>query len=203
MQDQENQNAYDFWGAPPASQAISTTGIFVYTESADLEIEESSLEAIGKAKELADALGTGVAAILLNSSDENFAKSLIHAGANKVFLSSDDRFKNFETEPFCGQLFSLIQQHNPEIMMAALSNSACDFFPRLAQRIPTGLVSGCTNLEIDTTERSLLATRPIYGGKMFEVITWKESRPQVVLLQPGIFPPPIMDEFRSGEIEKI
>lgn len=203
MQNQEDYNAYDFWGAPPESQTISTAGIFVFTESANLEIEENSLETIGKAKELADALGTGVAAILLNSSDENFAKLLIHAGANKVFLTSDDRFKNFESELFCDQLFSLVQQHNPEILMAALSNSTRDFFPRLAQRIPTGLVSGCTNLEIDTTDRSLLATRPIYGGKMFEVITWKQARPQMALLQSGIFPPPIMDEFRSGEIEKI
>jgi electron transfer flavoprotein alpha subunit len=100
-------------------------------------------------------------------------------------------------------LLSLIQRDNPEIFMSALSSITRDFFPRLAQRIPTGLVSGCTNLDIDTTERSLLATRPIFGGKMFEVMTWRKSRPQMVLIRPEIFPPPIMDEYRSGEIEKI
>ncbi|UCE06666.1 MAG: hypothetical protein JSW07_01085, partial [bacterium] len=150
-----------------------------------------------------DALGTGVAAILLSSGEENLANSLIHAGANKVFLSSDDRFLKFQTELYSNQLFTLIKDHNPEILMAVLSNTTRDIFPRLAQRIPTGLVSGCTNLEIDTTERSLLATRPIYGGKMFEVITWKQPRLQMVLLQPGFSPPPIVDEFRIGEIEKI
>lgn len=203
MQNQLTENKYDFWGAAPESDTISTTGIFVYVEATDSAIEQNSLEAIGKARELADALGTGVAAILLNSSDENLANDLIHTGANKVLLSSDERFKNFETELYCSQLLALIQQHNPEILMAALSYATRDFFPRLAQRIPTGLVSGCTNLEIDTAERSLLATRSIFGGNMFEVITWKQSRPQMVLLQPGIFPPPIVDEFRTGEIEKI
>ncbi len=203
MQNQESQTAFDFLEAAPEAETISTTGIFVYIECHESKIEESSLEVLGKARELADALGTGVAAILLNSSDENLANSLIHAGANKVFLSSDDRFKNYETELYCNQLFALIQQNNPEILMAALSYFSRDFFPRLAQRIPTGLVSGCTNLEIETTERSLLATRPIYGSKMFEVVTWHQSRPQMVLLQPGIFPPPIVDEFRTGEIEKM
>jgi len=203
MQNQQNENIYDFWGAAPEADAFSTTGVFVFVEAADSEIEQNSFEAIGKAREIADALGTGVAAILLNSIEENLANALIHAGANRVFLSSDDRFKNFETEFYCSQLFDLIQQNKPEILMAALSYATRDFFPRLAQRIPTGLVSGCTNLEIDTSERSLLATRPILGGNMFEVITWKQARPQMVLLQPGIFPPPIMDEFRSGEIEKI
>lgn len=203
MQNQETENIYDFWGAPPESQAVSTTGIFVFVECHESEIEQSSFEVLGKARELADALGTGVAAVLLNSNEENLAKSLIHAGANKVFLPDDDRFQNYETDLYCNEILSLIQQDNPEIFIAALSYFSRDFFPRLAQRIPTGLVSGCTNLEIDTTERSLLATRPFFSGKMFEVITWKKSRPQMVLLQSGIFPPLIMDEFRSGVIEKI
>ena len=203
MQDKEIANNYDFWGAPPESQSVSTMGIFVFVECNELAIEQSSFEALGKARELGDALGTGVAAIILNSNDDNLANSLIHAGANKVFLPSDDRFQNYETELYCNKSLSLIHRDNPEIFIAALSSITRDFFPRLAQRIPTGLVSGCTNLDIDTTERSLLATHPIYGGKMFEVMTWKKSRPQMVLLQPGIFPPLIMDEFRSGELEKI
>lgn len=203
MPDQSTENSYDFWGAAPETGVVSTTGIFVFAESSDSAIGPGTLEALGKARELADALGTGIAAILLNSSDENLAKRLIHAGADKVFLSIDDRFQHYETELFCSQIFALIQQANPEIFMAALSAATRDFFPRLAQRIPTGLVTGCVQFEIDAAERALLATHPIYGGKMFEVITWKQARPQMVLLPVGIFPRPNMDEFRSGEIEKI
>lgn len=203
MPDQSIEHSYDFWGAAPETGVVSTTGIFVFAESCDSGIGPGTLEALGKARELADALGTGIAAILLNSSDENLAKQLIHTGADKVFLSSDDRFQHYETELFCSQILPLIQQANPEIFMAAFSDATRDFFPRLAQRIPTGLVTGCVQFEIDTTERSLLATHSIYGGKMFEVITWKQARPQMVLLPAGIFPPPIVDEFRSGEIEKI
>lgn len=203
MQDQPNENNYDFWGAAPESGTVSTMGIFVFVESNDAEIMPAALEALGKARELADALGTGIAAILLNSSDENLAQKLIHAGANKVLLASDDRFKEYDTEAYFSQLFQLIQQYQPEILLAALSQTTQDLFPRLAHRIPTGLVSGCIQLEIDTAERSLLATKPIYGGKMCEVITWKQARPQMVLLQTGIFPPLITDEFRSGDIEKI
>ncbi len=203
MQDRSTENSYDFWGAAPESAAVSTTGIFVYVESNGSGIDAGALEALGKARELADALGTGIAAILFNSTDEKLAQVLIHAGANKVFLASDDRFEEYDTEAYCSQLFRLIQQHQPEIMLATLSHTTQDLFPRLAQRIPTGLVSGCSQLELDTAERALLATHPIYAGKMFEVVTWKEVRPQMALLQAGIFPPPIMGEFRSGEIEKI
>ena len=203
MNHQENESVYDFWGASPTSEIISTTSIFVYAESRDSELEENSIRVLGKARELADALGTGIGAICLDVDNEDFARKLISAGADKVFLSKDDRFKTYETELFCSQLFSLVQEKHPEMLMAALSHFTCDFFPRLAQRIATGLVSGCTGLEIDTADRSLLATRPIYGGKMFEVRTWQHPGLQMVLLQPGIFPQPITDEFRSGDIEKI
>ncbi|MDZ7264882.1 MAG: hypothetical protein ONB16_09885 [candidate division KSB1 bacterium] len=203
MSNRETETGYDFWGSAPESEAVSTTGIFVYAESDGSGIDSGSLEALGKARELADALGTGIAAILLNSKDENLANQLIHAGANKVFLSSDDRFQKYDTERYCSKMEELIQRTNPEIVMAALSDATRDFFPRIAQRVRTGLVSGCIQLEIDTAERSLLATRPSYGGKMCEVITWKQARPQMVLLQVGIFPPAIVEEFRSGEIEKI
>lgn len=203
MNSKEIESGYDFWGAAPESGAVSTTGIFIFGETDGSSIDLSTLEAMGKARELADALGTGIAAILLDSDDERLANELIYAGANKVFLASDKRFEHYETELYCAQLAALIQKADPEIFMAALSDITKDFFPRLAQRIPTGLVSGCIQLEIDTAERSLLATRPIYGGKMCEVITWKQARPQMVLLQRGIFPPALIDEFRSGAIEKI
>lgn len=203
MNTREAESGYDFWGAAPESGAVSTTGIFVFVETDDSGIASGSLEAMAKARELADALGTGIAAILLDSEDESLANKLIYAGANKVFLASDKRFEHYETELYCDQIAALIQKADPEIFIAALSDITKDFFPRLAQRISTGLVSGCIQLEIDTAERSLLATRPIYGGKMCEVITWKQARPQMVLLQRGIFPPAIVDEYRSGEIEKI
>lgn len=203
MNTKGTESGYDFWGAAPESGAVSTTGIFVFAETEDSSIDLSTLETMGKARELADALGTGIAAILLDSDDERLANELIHAGANKVYLASDKRFEHYETELYCVQIAALIQKANPEIFMAAVSDITKDYFPRLAQQIPTGLVSGCIQLEIDTAERSLLATRPIYGGKMCEVITWKQVRPQMVLLQPGIFPPAIIDEYRSGEIEKI
>lgn len=197
------QNNYDFWGAPPEAESFSTIGIFVFAESENSGITEGALGALGKARELADALGTGVGAVLFTSTDENLANSLVHAGADTVYLPGDKNLQNYDTELYCKTLFNLIQQIKTEIVLAELTPETRDFFPRLAQRIPTGLVSGCTHLEIDTMERKLLATRPIYGGKMFEVITWQRSELQMALLQPGIFPLPIMDELRSGQIEKV
>lgn len=198
-----NENLYEFLGGAPEESSSSTIGIFVYVETENNEITEESFVAVGKARELADMLGTGIGAILLNTVDEELGQKLFHAGANKIFQSKDNRFQNFDTELYCEKVGELLKEHNPEIFLSPLSLKTTDFIPRVAQRLQTGLISGGVALEIDTMERLLLATRPIYAGKMHEVHAIETARPQMVLLMPATFPMPIMDEFRQGEIEKV
>jgi electron transfer flavoprotein alpha subunit len=158
---------------------------------------------VGKARELADMLGTGVGAILLNTTDENLGQNIFHAGANKVFQAEDNRFKNFDTELYCEKVTELIKEHNPEIFLSPASLTTTDFIPRIAQRLQTGLVSGSIALEIDTMERMLLATCPSYDGKMHEIHACETARPQMIILMPSTFPMPIMDDLRQGKIEKV
>ena len=198
-----NDNPYEFLGGAPEETVSSSIGIFVYVEADGDKISEQSFVAIGKARELADMLGSGVGAVLLNSADDDSGKELFHAGANKVFQASDNRFINYNIESYCTQLVELIKKYEPEIFLSGLSKTTVDFIPRVAQRLQTGLVSGCIALEIDTMERVLLATRPIYNGKMHEICACESARPQMMLLMPSTFPMPIMDDLRQGELEKI
>ena len=91
----------------------------------------------------------------------------------------------------------------PEIVLSAISPISIDFIPRLAQRQNTGLISGGIALEIDTTDRIVLVTRSSYGGKMREIRICKEASPQIILLAPSTFPPPILDNTRQSVIEKV
>ncbi|MBD3289107.1 hypothetical protein GF337_09910, partial [candidate division KSB1 bacterium] len=102
----------------------------------------------------------------------------------------------------CDFLANVIQKIEPEVFLAPMSDNIPDFLPRVAQRIGTGLVSGCISIDIDTTDRVVLANRPAYGSKMHEIHVCPTARPQMILLMPATFPLPIMDEFRSGTIEK-
>lgn len=196
-------NPYDFFGSAPEEMGGSTIGILVYAESAGDKISEESLIAVGKARELADMLGTGVGAILLNSADEVLGHQFYQAGANRVFQAKDDRYQSLDTELYCQQVSHLIKNHQPEIVLTSTSQNTVDFMPRLAQQLQTGMISGCIALEIDTTERVVLATRPRYNGNLHEIHVCESARPQIILLMPATFPMPIMDELRQGEIEKI
>jgi len=198
-----SDNPYDFLGGAPEESVSSVIGILVYVECENDQVVEESLVAVGKARELADMVGTGVGAILLNSSNEDCAQIVIHAGANKIFLREEKASKTYDPDLYCQQLIELVNQVQPEIVLAATTQTTIDFFPKVAQNQQTGLVSGCIALEVDTMERVLLATRPAYGGKMNEVHVCETARPQMILLMPATFPVPISDDFRTGEIEKI
>ena len=198
-----NENPYEFLGGAPEETVSSSIGIFVYVEVKDDKIFDESLIALGKARELANMLGTGVAAVLLNSNQDKFAQIIFQAGGDRVFMPQDNRYTKFDSDPYSTQMTALLKEHQPEIVLAGLSAAATDFLPRLAQRLQTGLISGGIGLEVDTMERVLLVTRPIYGGKMHEVQVCPSARPQIVLLMPSAFPQPILDTFRHGEIEKI
>jgi len=196
-------NPYEFWGGAPEESTSSTVGIFVYIENENGNISKESLITIGKARELAGMLGSGVAAVLLNSSNEELAKQAIHAGADKVFISGDDRFSLFDSEQYTSRLTQMISEKQPEILLSCLSQQTMDFLPRVAQRLHTGLMSGIIALDIDTSDRVLLATRPAYNRQMQIIYSCPTARPQIVLLMPATFPMPIIDNLREGIIEKI
>lgn len=197
------ENPYEFLGGAPEQMVSSTTGILVFAECENNEIHEESLIAIGKARELADMLGTGVGVMILNSTDETAARNAGYAGADKVFIAGDDQFQNYNTELYCSSVSDLIKSNEPEIVLCNLSFVTMDFIPRLAQRIQAGFMSGCIALEIDTSERIVLATRSQYNGKLAEIQVCKIVRPQIIMLKPATFPIPILDDLRECTIEKI
>ncbi|HAP03270.1 MAG TPA: electron transfer flavoprotein subunit alpha/FixB family protein, partial [Lachnospiraceae bacterium] len=59
-------------------------GVFTYAQQVDGELSSISLELIGKGKELADALGEQVTAVLIGSKVEGLADRLGEYGADRV-----------------------------------------------------------------------------------------------------------------------
>ena len=78
-----------------------------------------------------------------------------------------------------------------------------DLAPRLAQRLNTGLISHCTRLDLDMSERLLLGTFPVLGGEMYHTAACPEARPQIASLQPGHFRVPYEDTYRSGDVQQV
>jgi len=58
-------------------------------------------------------------------------------------------------------------------------------------------------LDLDMSERLLLGTFPVLNGEMYHTVACPEARPQMATLQPGAFPIPTADAYRSGNVEQV
>jgi len=178
-------------------------GIWVVVEKEGDTLAPVVLEMLGQARQLSDSLGVYVKAVFLGESTEKLRQELIANGADVVYVTDDPRLSEYSAEIYSKVLGDLIEEGKPEIVLLGTTSMGRDLAPRLAQRLGTALFTNCLRLEIDETQRQLLATYPVYSGEYFQTSVCPEARPQMATVLPGAFHPPLADPSRTGEVETI
>lgn len=208
---------------PPVS--AGGQGIWVVAEVRGQALSPATLEALGAARGLADRLGAMVGVVLLGANVAGLADTLIAHGADRVALAEDVRLSPFDLETHLAVLSARFTQAPPEVLLLVASPDGDDLAARLASRLDTGCVSGCTRLDLDEATRTVIARRPAYGGLYEEewlipqpqpealgtAYAWTSPqdvaaealRPQVFTLRPGAFTALPADPGRSGEVEPL
>jgi len=190
-------------GEVPLAEEVSYTGILVVAEKADDGLARVSLELSGKARELADALGTRVSVALLGHDLQPLARTLIAHGADTVYLADDPALAVYRTAPYGRILADLIASKKPEIVLFGATALGRDLAPRLAARLRVGLVTDALSLELDEAERLLLATQAQYDGRLLVTLACPKAKPQLVTVKPGVLRLPPADAYREGAIESL
>lgn len=172
------------------------------------EVEEGafspvSLELVAAARELADRMGERAEAVILGHQVEDRAQELIRRGADRVYLADDPTLADYSTEAYLATLTSLVEAERPLVLLLGDTARGQDLAPYLAQRLETGLISGCTRLEMDLTEWLLLGTSSAYDDRLMVTSSIPEGRPQMATLHPGAIEPFPPDDWRTGSVEKV
>ena len=74
--------------------------VYVFAEMRDGKIQNVAFELLGKARELADALGEKVVAVLLGYGITRQAQQCIEYGADKVIVVDAPELEKYVTEPW-------------------------------------------------------------------------------------------------------
>ncbi len=173
--------------------------VFVFIEQREGVIQSVALELLGKAKDLANALGQNVTAIFPGSNIRNKAQELGYYGADRVVCIDSPELENYITEQYTQAVYQVIQEFKPSIVLFGATTIGRDLGPRLSARLETGLTADCTKLEI-SDEKELLMTRPAFGGNLMATIVCKEHRPQMSTVRPGVMIKCEKDTTRKCEI---
>lgn len=174
--------------------------VYVFVEQRDGQIQTVALELLGKARELADAMGEKVVAILAGDNIAAKAKDLVAYGADNVLVIEDKCLKDYITEPYTQAIYRVIEDRKPSVMLIGATTIGRDLGPRLSARTSTGLTADCTQLDV-SEEKDLLMTRPAFGGNLMATITCKEHRPQMSTVRPGVMKALTRDDKRVGTVE--
>jgi len=170
----------------------------VFVEQEDGEIHPVSYELLGKGRELADDLGTGLSSVLLGYGMEEKTVELIHYGADKVFLYDHPSLQDFDAIRYARNIVKLVEEENPEIFLIGATRIGRTLAPRIAAALRTGLTADCIDLGLDE-EGNLIQIRPAFSGNIMAQIRTK-TKPQMATVRYKVMKMNKKDPRRKGVV---
>jgi electron transfer flavoprotein alpha subunit len=154
-------------------------------------------EVIGEAARLS---GGDVEAVWLTdtASDEGLGQ-LAGWGATKVWLLQNAAFAPYRGEVWTPVVAELVAQHAPKAVFAPVTSKMREFAARLAARLGAGLSADSVGMTMDGDQ--LVATRPVYAGKLLAKMTWAKT-PWIATLRPNVFKPADAQAGKTPQVEK-
>jgi electron transfer flavoprotein alpha subunit len=154
-------------------------------------------EVLGEAARLA---GAAVEAVWLTdrATDEGL-KQLGEWGATRVLLLEDAGFAPYRGEVWAAAAAELAQTESPQAILAPVTSRQREFAARLAARLGVGFAADCVGLALEGDR--LVATRPVYAGKLLAKMTWART-PWVATLRPNVFRPADAQPGRAAAVAR-
>lgn len=167
----------------------------VYIDHFKGEVQPASWEALGLAKSLGTAsavvFGSGVGAIV---------KAAFEYGADHVLTADDAALADFRVEPYASTLSALASAQSPDLILFPTTARTRELAAMTAIDLNTGVLTDITALE--TNGDQLMATRPIYEGKVLEK-TVCAGKPVLATIRGRAFPKPEADAGKTGTATRV
>ena len=80
-----------------------------------------------------------------NNINNDDLQEFIYRGADKVYVVNNSQLENFIVENYTNVLKDLINEHKPEIIIAAATTNGRTLMPYLAVKVNAGLTADCTD----------------------------------------------------------
>lgn len=171
--------------------------ILVYTGQHAGRLTRSALEALAAGRKLADALGQGLAALVVGADTQGAAREAIAAGADRAFTLENPILAEYQPELYAPAVAEAAEQASAAVLLFCLDSSSRDLAPRVAYRLKATALTEVDGFRVEGG--TVNWSRPVYGGKAAAVYAPLRSR-QVVGLRAKAFDPAVPVPGRSGEV---
>jgi electron transfer flavoprotein alpha subunit len=173
--------------------------VWVYVECDAGVPKKIGLELLTAGKQMADGLHQSLAAVLIGSGMAQAAAECAAFGAEEVILADAPQYERYQTEPYADVLTALAEKYQPSVILMGATNNGRDFGPRVACRLETGFVAGCTGLSV-TEDGKVAWTRLGFGGNLQTTVVQNHSMPQMGSVRPGVYAKGERDDSRPLKV---
>ncbi|MHB9028063.1 MAG: FAD-binding protein [Candidatus Latescibacterota bacterium] len=190
--------------AAPSDSLDSHRGVWVFVQLDGDEMHHVSLELVGEGGKLADELETELCCMVMGDGNvEKTVENLSYYDITRIYTVTNPVLGRYRTQAFVDTAAHLIRSYKPEIVLIGATSTGRDFAGGLATVLKTGLTADCTGLGVERETRSLLQTRPAFGGNIMATIKSSRRRPQMATVRPKVFAMPLRGARRDVEVIRV
>lgn len=155
-------------------------------------------EVLGEATRLARQAGGQAEAVwLTDKATPDGLKQLAEWGAARVWLLEDPALAPYRSEVWTPAVAALAGKEAPQAILGAVTSRQRELLARLAARLGVGLSADSVAFALDGGK--LVATRPVYAGKLLSKVTWARP-PWLATLRPNVFK---AEEPKTGAVPRV
>lgn len=168
---------------------------FVYIDHFKGDVQPAAWEALGLAKSFGSAI-----ALVFGAGAEAVAQAALEYGADEVLVADDSALTDYRAETYASTLTALASSHSPNLILFPTTTRTREFAAMSALDLNSNVITDATAIEVNGD--SVVVTRPIYEGKLFEKVTCSGT-PQFITIRGRAFPKPEQQVGKSGTITKV
>jgi len=157
-------------------------------------------EVLGEATRLVGQQGGQVEAVwLTDKATPDGLKALGELGAKRIWLFEGPVYAPYRGEVWTPVIAELAAKESPQAIFAPVTTRQRELMARLAARLGAGLSADSTGLALE--DGKLVATRPVYAGKLLSKMTWAGA-PWLATLRPNVFRPAEPQAGATAQVER-
>ncbi len=138
------------------------SNVAVIVEHLEGKVADVTFELLGKGRELADALGGSLSAVLLGHQVQELAGQL--GAADKVLSVDHPALASFNPDTYCKAATEAVRYIQPAVVLVPYTSMGMDMASGVATSLNLPLVSYVMDIQADGGQ--LKVTSQLYGGKM-------------------------------------
>jgi len=161
--------------------------VLAVTEQRDGALRKTSHEVVWAARQLADAMGGTVDALVLGAPGVDAAGAKLgEVGADRVLVAEDASFGRYSPCGYAGTAAAVAKAGGYGAVLVAATAAGKDLAPRIAARLAAPLGTDVTGVAF--AGGKVTATRPVYAGKAVQQLRF-DAPLAVVSVRPNTFAP--------------